>query len=62
VVLRYAKDAPNLDTNNQSPEYLSEEEEFKQKLTNAIASLSEAQRSIFIESNRWKNTEKSLNY
>jgi RNA polymerase sigma-70 factor (ECF subfamily) len=62
VVLRYAKDAPNLDTNNQSPEYLFEEEEFKQKLTNAIASLSEAQRSIFIESNRWKNTEKSLNY
>jgi hypothetical protein len=61
VVLKYAKDAPNLDTNNQSPEYLWEEE-FKQKLTKAIASLSEAQRSIFIESNRWKNTEKSLNY
>lgn len=48
VVLRYAKDAPNLDTNNQSPEYLFEEKEFKQKLTNAIASLSEAQREVFL--------------
>ena len=48
VVLRYAKDAPNLDTNNQSPEYLLEEEEFKQKLTKAIASLSEAQREVFL--------------
>ncbi len=48
VVLTYAKDAPNLDTNNQSPEYLLEVEEFKQKLENAIASLSEAQREVFL--------------
>ncbi|MFV8342958.1 RNA polymerase sigma factor [Flavobacterium sp. XS2P39] len=48
VVLRYAKDAPNLDTNNQSPEYLLEEQEFKQKLNSAIASLSEAQREVFL--------------
>ncbi|TRX16317.1 RNA polymerase sigma factor [Flavobacterium franklandianum] len=48
VVLKYAKDAPNLDINNQSPEYLLEEEEFKQKLTNAIASLSEVQRQVFL--------------
>jgi RNA polymerase sigma-70 factor (family 1) len=48
VVLRYAKETPNLDTNNQSPEYLLEEEEFKQKLTNAIASLSEVQREVFL--------------
>ena len=48
VVLQYAKEAPNLDTNNQSPEYLLEEEEFKQKLTTAIASLSEAQREVFL--------------
>ena len=48
VVLRYAKEAPNLDTNNQSPEYLFEEEEFKQKLANAIASLSEVQREVFL--------------
>jgi RNA polymerase sigma-70 factor (ECF subfamily) len=48
VVLQYAKDAPNLDTNNQSPEYLLEEEEFKQKLTKAIASLTESQREVFL--------------
>ena len=48
VVLQYEKDAPNMDTNNQSPEYLLEEEEFKQKLTQAIASLSEAQREVFL--------------
>jgi RNA polymerase sigma-70 factor (family 1) len=48
VVLSYAKDAPNLDTNNQNPEYLFEEEEFKQKLTKAIASLSEVQREVFL--------------
>ncbi|MGO4903994.1 RNA polymerase sigma factor [Flavobacterium sp. W20_MBD1_R3] len=48
VVLQYAKDAPNVDTNNQSPEYLLEEEEFKQKLTKAIASLSEVQREVFL--------------
>ena len=48
VVLQYAKDAPNLDTNNQSPEYLLEEEEFRQKLTRAIASLSETQREVFL--------------
>jgi RNA polymerase sigma-70 factor (ECF subfamily) len=35
----------NLDTNNQSPEYLLEEEELK--LQNAISSLTEAQREVF---------------
>jgi RNA polymerase sigma-70 factor (family 1) len=48
VVMRYAKEAPNLDTNNQSPEYLLEEEEFRQKLAKAIASLSEVQREVFL--------------
>lgn len=48
VVLSYAKDAPNLDIHNQSPEYLLEEEEFRLKLTNAIASLSEVQREVFL--------------
>lgn len=48
VVLHYAKETPNFDTNNQSPEYLLEEEEFKQKLSNAIASLSEVQREVFL--------------
>jgi len=48
VVLSYAKDAPNLDIHNQSPEYLLEEEEFRLKLTNAIAALSEVQREVFL--------------
>lgn len=48
VVLAYAEEAPNLDTNNQSPEYLLEEEEFKLKLQHAISSLTEAQREVFL--------------
>lgn len=48
VVLAFAKETPNLDRTNQSPEYLLEEEEFKLKLQNAIASLSEAQREVFL--------------
>jgi RNA polymerase sigma-70 factor (ECF subfamily) len=45
VVLAYAKETPNLDRTNQSPEYILEEE-FKIKLQAAIAS-SEAQREYF---------------
>lgn len=48
VVMAYAKDTPTLDITNQSPEYLLEEEEFKQKLQNAIASLTIAQREVFL--------------
>lgn len=48
VVLKYAKAAPYLDRDNQSPEYLLEEEEFKLKLKNAIADLSEVQREVFL--------------
>ena len=48
VVLSYAKTAPYIDRTNESPEYLLEEEEFKTKLQNAIALLSEAQREVFL--------------
>jgi len=48
VVLEYSKKNVNHDTNNQSPEFLMEEEQFKVKLQNAIANLSEAQRSAFL--------------
>ena len=48
VVLNYAKSAPYLDINNQSPEYLLEEEEFKDKLKNAIENLTEAEREVFL--------------
>jgi RNA polymerase sigma-70 factor (ECF subfamily) len=43
--MAFAKETPNLDTTNQSPEYLLEEE-FKIKLQNAIL-LTEAQREVF---------------
>lgn len=48
VVFQYEKEVPNLDITNQNPEYLLEEEEFKLKLQNAIASLSESQREVFL--------------
>lgn len=48
VVMEYAKIVPYVDTNNQSPEYLLEEEEFKQKLQNAISLLTDAQREVFL--------------
>ncbi|WP_283635584.1 RNA polymerase sigma factor [Aquaticitalea lipolytica] len=48
VVMNYAKAAPYIDTNNESPEYILEEEEFKKKLQNAIASLSDIQREVFL--------------
>ncbi|WP_452228684.1 MULTISPECIES: RNA polymerase sigma factor [unclassified Lacinutrix] len=48
VVLEYAKASPYIDTNNQNPEYLLEEDEFKIKLQNAISGLTEGQREVFL--------------
>ncbi len=48
VVMKYAKEAPYIDINNESPEYIIEEEEFKKKLQSAIASLSDIQREVFL--------------
>lgn len=48
VVLEYAKKQPYQDINNQSPEYLLEEEEFKKKLKKAIENLTEAEREVFL--------------
>jgi RNA polymerase sigma-70 factor (family 1) len=48
VVFEYAKSSPYLDTNNQSPDYLLEEEEFKEKLKRAIANLTEGEREVFL--------------
>lgn len=48
VVLEYAKSSPYLDVDNQSPDYLLEEEEFKNKLKNAIAGLTEGEREVFL--------------
>ncbi|OIQ21908.1 RNA polymerase sigma factor [Lacinutrix sp. MedPE-SW] len=48
VVMEYAKAAPYLDINNQNPEYILEEEEFKAKLQNAISLLTDKQREVFL--------------
>lgn len=48
VVLNYAKSSPNKDSNNESPEFLLEEEQFKTKLLKAIQNLNETQRVAFL--------------
>ena len=48
VVLEYSKRNVNHDTDNQDPEFLLEEEQFKVRLQKAIANLSEAQRTAFL--------------
>ena len=48
VVLAYAEASPYTDRDNQDPEYLMREEEFKQQLLKAIEDLTESQRDIFL--------------
>ena len=48
VVLSYAKSADISAVNNANPEYMLEEDQFKDKLDKAIASLTEAQRTAFL--------------
>lgn len=47
VVLKHRETVTDY-SDNQSPEYLLEEKQFKQKLENAIANLTEAQRTAFL--------------
>lgn len=48
VVMSYAKEAPYQEKTNITPEYILEEEEFKQKLMAVIADLSPEQREVFL--------------
>ena len=48
VVLKYAQSHTKNDRTNLNPEFLIEEDEFKQKLEKAIANLTEAQRTAFL--------------
>ncbi|MBT8273147.1 MAG: RNA polymerase sigma-70 factor [Bacteroidia bacterium] len=48
VVMNYAKERPYLDRDNQDPEYLLREEEFKSQLLKAIDELSDAQKEVFL--------------
>lgn len=48
VVLQYSKNNTLPGSTQESPEFILEEEQFKIKLQNAIANLSEAQRTAFL--------------
>jgi RNA polymerase sigma-70 factor (ECF subfamily) len=48
VVLEYSKSAGMKSSHSESPEFLLEESQFKEKLQNAIANLTEAQRTAFL--------------
>ncbi|TXE09896.1 sigma-70 family RNA polymerase sigma factor [Seonamhaeicola algicola] len=65
VVLNYAKETPYIDKTNLSPEYILEEDEFKQKLQNVIANLSDEQREVFllnrIEDKKYREIASLLN-
>ncbi|WP_242205937.1 RNA polymerase sigma factor [Aestuariivivens insulae] len=65
VVLSYAKDSPYIDQTNLSPEYLLQEDEFKQKLQQVISGLSEEQREVFllnrIEDKKYREIAELLN-
>ncbi|PHR95013.1 MAG: RNA polymerase subunit sigma-70 [Leeuwenhoekiella sp.] len=48
VMLNYEKNSTKEDRSFQDPEYILEEKEFKAKLSDAIANLTEAQREVFL--------------
>ena len=59
VVLKYAA-IPKSDRSNESPEYLLEEKELKERLEKAIADLPEKQRVVFLMSRVDKKTYKEI--
>lgn len=59
VVLQH-ESIPRTDRSNESPEFLLEEKELKEKLENAIASLPEKQREVFLMSRIDKKTYKEI--
>ena len=64
VVLNYAENNPGRTRDNQSPDYLMEEEEFRIKFDRAIAGLTEAQRTALllnrIEGKKYKEIAEML--
>lgn len=48
VVLEYQKNETTLNTTNETPEYIIEQEEFKIKLEKAIQNINETQRTAFL--------------
>ncbi|MGY6649222.1 RNA polymerase sigma factor [Wenyingzhuangia sp. IMCC45574] len=65
VVFTYQKETPYFDRDNQNPEYILEEKEFKQDLLDRIAALPEKQRVVFllnrIEDKKYREISEILN-
>ncbi len=59
VVLRYEA-TPHNDINNESPDFVMETEEYREKLENAIAKLSIKEREVFLLSRIDKKTYKEI--
>ncbi len=59
VVLRYEKTPVN-DKNNESPDFIMETEEFKEKLEHCISKLSPKEREVFLLSRIDKKTYKEI--
>lgn len=59
VVLKF-ENLPHTDRSNESPEFLLEEQEFKTRLEEAISSLPEKQRMVFLMSRIDKKTYKEI--
>ncbi len=60
VVLKFEKTSGLSDMNQESPEYLMEVDEFKEKLENAISSLPVKEREVFLLSRIDKKTYKEI--
>ena len=59
VILKYNK-IPRVDSTNEDPEFILEEKEFMVKLQNAISSLTDGQREVFLMSRIDKKSYKEI--
>ena len=59
VILKYNK-IPTVDSTNEDPEFILEEKEFMVKLQNAISSLTDGQREVFLMSRIDKKSYKEI--
>ncbi|MEM7297757.1 MAG: sigma-70 family RNA polymerase sigma factor [Bacteroidota bacterium] len=60
VQLKYAEKVAKVDSDQESPEFVILEKEFMEKLTNAISSLPDKQREVFIMNRIEKKTYKEI--
>ncbi len=60
VVMKFEKNSKQIDYNQESPQYLMEVNEFKEKLETAISELSPKEREVFLLSRIDKKTYKEI--